>query len=345
MATTAPQAGTSTPVSTAAKRPAKTQNFLKSLRAALSIFDDEIATLTDVHETAYETFVTAYKAAFTKIWPKIDGADITIILTSVKETELRQLRRLSEMLCPDKEQPKLVEEKRTVPTLDNILGNLVNQIPEQKLLDKETCSLISDVFSNLAEAHRYSAAAAKGLADVANLVSPEQFTVVLAAAVPPTLQLVLPPGQVSPLVAPPPIPKTSTTPSDRKELIQFCKDNIHPTHHTQHSAVVMHVHQQEFWQTTPRADVVSQFCVTAAQLHKAITGIDYKSGPHVYKKRCKTADLAASTGQTQKAQPSPSSNIQKTPKTKETCQEPDDPNPASDTLSSSSSESLYNPFA
>ena len=111
MATTAPQAGTSTPVSTAAKRPAKTQNFLKSLCAALSIFDDEIATLTDVRETAYETFVTAYKAAFTKIWPKIDGADITIILTSVKDTELRQLRRLSEMLCPDKEQPKLVEEK------------------------------------------------------------------------------------------------------------------------------------------------------------------------------------------------------------------------------------------
>ena len=208
MATTAPQAGTSTPVSTAAKRPAKTQTFLKSLCVALSIFDDEIATLTDVRETAYETFVTAYKAAFTKFWPKIDGADMTIILTSVKDTELRQLRRLSEMLCPDKEQPKLVEKQRTVPILDNILGNLVNRIPEQKLPDKETCSLISDVFSNLAEAHRYSAIAAKGLADVANLVSPEQFTVVLAAAVPPTLQLVLPPGQVSPLIAPPPVPKT-----------------------------------------------------------------------------------------------------------------------------------------
>ena len=81
MATTAPQAGTSTPVSTAAKRPAKTQNFLKSLRAALSIFDDEIATLTDVHETAYETFVMAYKAAFTKIWPKIDGADCKDLFT------------------------------------------------------------------------------------------------------------------------------------------------------------------------------------------------------------------------------------------------------------------------
>ena len=298
MATTAPQASTSTPVSTAAKRPAKTQTFLKSLRAALSIFDDEIATLADVRETAYETFVTTYKTAFTKIWPKIDGADITIILTSVKDTELRQLRRLSEMLCPNKEQPKLVEEKRTVPTLDNILGNLVNRIPEQKLPDKETCFLISDVFSNLAEAHRYSAAATKGLADVANLVSPEQFTVVLAAAVPPTLQLVLPPCQVSPLVAPPPVPKTSTTPSDRKELIQFCKDNIlpNPSHsafsscdaHTPTrvlaAAVYCMLEKHLFDETTPRTDVASQFCVTAAQLHKAITGIDYKSGPHVNRK-------------------------------------------------------------
>ena len=228
-----------------------------------------------------------------------------------------------------------------MPTLDNILGNLVNKIPEQKLPDKETCSLISDVFSNLAEAHRYSAAAAKGLADVANLVSPEQFMVVLAAAVPP------------------PFPKTSTTPSDRKELIQFCKNNIlpDPSHSAFNScdactptrvlaaAVYCTLEKHLFDETTPRADVASQFCVTAAQLHKAITGIDYKSGPHVYKKRRKTADLAASTSQTQKAQPSPSSKIQKTPETKETFQEPDDPNPASDTLSSSSSESLYNPFA
>ena len=298
MATTAPQAGTSTPVSKAAKRPAKTQTFLKSLCVALSIFDDEIATLTEVRETAYETFVMAYKAAFTKIWPKIDGADITVILHSVKDTELRQLRRLSEMLCPDKEQPKLVEEQRNVPTSDDILGNLVNRIPEQKLPDKETCSLISDVFSNLAEAHRYYAAAAKGLADVANLVSPEQLTVILAAAVPPTLQLVLPPGQVLPLLAPPLVPKTSSTPSDRKELIQFCKNNIlpDPSHSAFDScdartptrvlaaAVYCTLEKHLFDDTTPRADVASKFRVTAAQLHKAIMGIDYKSGPHVYKK-------------------------------------------------------------
>ena len=149
----------------------------------------------------------AYKEAFPEIWPKIKGADITILLHSVKDTELHELHCLSEMLCPDKAKPALVEEKHKVPTLDNILGNLINKIPEQKLPDKETCSLISDIFSNLAEAHRHYADAAKGLADIASLVSPEKLTLVLAAAVPPTLQLVLPPGQISPLVAPPPPPK------------------------------------------------------------------------------------------------------------------------------------------
>ena len=99
-----------------------------------------------------------------------------------------------------------------------------------------------------------------------------------------------------------------------------------------------------FNDTTPCADVASKFRVTAAQLHKAITGIDYKSGPHTYKKRRKDVVPDISTSQIQAARPSTSTKVQKTQKTKE-IQEPDDPNPAYDTLSSSSSESLYNPFA
>ena len=99
-----------------------------------------------------------------------------------------------------------------------------------------------------------------------------------------------------------------------------------------------------FDDTTPRADVASKFRVTAAQLHKAITGIDYKSGPHKYKKRRKDEVPDVSTSQTQEARPSTSSKVRKTQQTKQTSQEPANPNPA-DTLSSSSSESLYNPFA
>ena len=72
-----------------------------------------------------------------------------------------------------------------VPTLDNILGSLVSWLPEQPLPDKETCNLISTVFSDLAEAHKHYATAARGLADIAGLVSPEQLTLVLTTAVPP----------------------------------------------------------------------------------------------------------------------------------------------------------------
>ena len=149
-------------------------------------------------------------------------------------------------------------------------------------------------------------------------------------------------------------------PSDQKELIQYCKNNILPDPSDSAfnscdartptrvlaAAVFCTLEKHLFDKTTPRAEVASKFCVTAAQLHKAVTGINYKSGPHAYKKRLKAKDPAASTSQTQKAHPSPSSQIEKTSETQETFQEPDDndPNPADDTLSSGSSDSLYNPF-
>ena len=69
---------------------------------------------------------------------------------------------------------------------------------------------------------------AKGLADIAGLVSPEQLTLILAVAVPPTLQLILLPGQILPLSTPPPPPKTSTTLTGRQELIKHCKSKILP---------------------------------------------------------------------------------------------------------------------
>ena len=109
-----------------------------------------------------------------------------------------------------------------------MLGSLVNRILEQKLPGKEACSLITDIFSDLAEAHKFYASAAKGLADIASLISPKQLTLILAAAVPPTLQLVLLPGQISPLSTPPPPPKTSTTPTGQQELIKHCKSKILP---------------------------------------------------------------------------------------------------------------------
>ena len=56
----------------AAKRPEKPEAVSKSLHFALSIFDDQITTLSDVRETAYENFIVAYQMAFADIWPKIE---------------------------------------------------------------------------------------------------------------------------------------------------------------------------------------------------------------------------------------------------------------------------------
>ena len=116
MATT--QKPSTSSVTMAVKRPAKTKTFLAKLRTALSIFDDQISSLGEERATAYETFITAYKEAFAEIWPKIQGADVTVLLNSVKDTELQELRRLSQKLCPDKAKPSLLQEKCNMPTLE-----------------------------------------------------------------------------------------------------------------------------------------------------------------------------------------------------------------------------------
>ena len=78
--------------------------------------------------------------------------------------------------------------------------------------------------------------------------------------------------------------------------------------------------KHHFDSTTAHAEVTSNFSIMAAQLHKAITGVDYKSGPHVYKKKKRMTTETVTT----------TSAIEK---------------PAEDTLSSSSdSDPLYNPF-
>ena len=338
-------------VTTAAKRPVQTKTFLAKLKTAVSIFDDEISSLGEQRTTAYETFITTYQTAFADIWPKIQTANVTTLLSSVTDTNLRALKRLSEQLCPDPK-PTLLKEKRDVPTSDAILGGLVNKIPEQKLPGKEACSLIADIFSDLAEAHKFYARAVKELADIASLVSPEQLTLILAAAVPPTLQLVLPPGQISPLSAPPPPPETSTTPTGRQEMINYCKKQILPNHlstafdkceprsptRVLAAAIFSTLEKHLFDTTTPCAEVAANFSITPAQLHKALTGVDYKSGLHKYKKRKSvTTETVTTTSTVEKTTPDPSTISKPASTIKDT--------QAEDTLASSSdSDSLYNPF-
>ena len=144
---TTPQAPAPTQVTTAAKRPNRTKKFLADISAALDIFDDEISSVGDCRATAYETFISSYRTAFAHIWPKIKAADVKIVLQSVKDKELNELRRMSQMMSSDSSKLALIKENRSVPALENILGSMVNRLPDQKLPDKDTCTLIPTILN------------------------------------------------------------------------------------------------------------------------------------------------------------------------------------------------------
>ena len=192
-------------ISSTAKRPQKTQKFLDDIGQALDDFDDEVFSFaSEQREVAYNNFATYYRDALTAIWPKATDASIKTILKSVNDKQLQELKCMARLLKPDQPKPTVVTEKRTVPALENILGAMTSCLPQQNLPSTKVCGLISNIFSDLSTAHGFQAKAAQGIAELASLITPEQMTLILAAAVPPTIQIVLPPGSASPLSTPPP---------------------------------------------------------------------------------------------------------------------------------------------
>ena len=216
-------------ISSTTKRPQKTQKFLDDIGQALDDFDDEVFSFaSEQREFAYNNFATYYRDALTAIWPKATDASIKTVLKSVNDKQLQELRCMARLLKPDQPKPTVVTEKCTVPALEHILGAMTSCLPQQNLPSTEVCGLISNIFSDLSTAHGFQAKAAQGIAELASLITPEQMTLILAAAVPPTIQIVLPPGSASPLSTPPPPPTTAATEAERQDVIRYCKKNILP---------------------------------------------------------------------------------------------------------------------
>ena len=190
----------------------------------MATFDDEVTSISaDQHEIAYDNLAKSYREAFTIVWDKARNADVQPIIDAIADKQLLEFKKLKRLLKPGQAQPKVIEEPRPVPALEQILGAMTSRLPEQDILDKDVCKTIANIFSDLAAAHMSQAKAAKGLAELASTISPEQMTLILAAAVPPTIQLALPTGSISPLSTPPPPPEVTTTQSGRHDLIMYCK--------------------------------------------------------------------------------------------------------------------------
>ena len=344
-------------ISSTAKRPQRTQKFLDDIGQAINDFDDEVFSFaSEQREIAYHNFATYYRDALTAIWPKATDASIKTVLKSVNDKQLQELKCMARLLKPDQPKPTVITEKRTVPALANILGAMTSRLPQQNLPSTEVCGLISNIFSDLSTAHGFQAKAAQGIAELASLITPEQMTLILAAAVPPTIQLVLPPGTASLLSTPPPPPTTVATEAGRQDVVRYCKKNIlpDPAANCFHkcdkkaptrvlaAAIFCTLERKYFDERTPRAEIATMFQITTAQLMKAVTGVDYESGPHPYTKKRKTSATTMSSKETATHAESSTSTTAPTPKS------PAEPTTSAtalkatqeeeDTLSSSSSD-------
>ena len=290
-------------VSAAAKRPNKTSKFMDDIKQAISDFDDEVSSMASKQcEIAYKNFATSYRDAFATILSKADDVSMKTILESVANKELHELQCMACLLKPKQPLPTIIKENCKVPALDNILGAMTSHLPLQNIPSKEVCKLISTVFSDLSQANNFQAKAARGIADLATLVTPEQMTLILAAAIPLMLQLALPPGTTSPLTTPPPPPATPMTEAGQQDIIKYCKAHILPNPAADcfqdcekksptrvlAAATYCTLEKKYFDEKTPRAEIATMFCITTAQLTKAVTGVDYESGPHSSAKKRKT---------------------------------------------------------
>ena len=119
----------------------------------------------------------------------------------------------------------------------------------------------------------------------------------LTATVTPAIQLIVPGQLMSPLCTPPPPQPSASTAVGRLEIMNFTKMQVLPepdadtltscdnnsTMRVLVAAIYCQLERHYFDETLSQVDIATLFHCNTSQLSKAVTGVDYKSGPHYYK--------------------------------------------------------------
>ena len=218
-----------TKVTPRAKHPDRTETFIDDVQTALEIFCDEISSLAvEVRTKAYKTFIKAYQVALTPVWELARFADVSLILATIHDKEMRELTVMAEKLNTPAPTTQVEKEQREVPTLDTITGLMTSQYPKQDLPSAEICTKIGNIFSHQSTANKAYSKASELLAEISTEISPEHFTLILMAATVPVIQIVVPQGMISPTVVPALPPPTAATPLGRKSIIDYTKTKVLP---------------------------------------------------------------------------------------------------------------------
>ena len=175
-------------------------------------FDDEIGSLMqDIHLKAYKNLVRSYRTALTTVWDLAQFANISLILETVHDKEMLELAMMAQKLDLPPPATQVVKETRKVLTLEMITGAMTAQYPDQDLPNTVVCEKIGHIFLKLSEANKAYGEAVEALVEISTKVSPQHYTLLLTAAMAPTIQIIVPPNMTSPVVAPPlPLPQAAT---------------------------------------------------------------------------------------------------------------------------------------
>ena len=341
-----------TKITPRAKHPGRTQQFIDMIQQALDIFEDEISSLTDdIRGKAYKKYVEACHDALIPVWSLARFASVDTVMKMITDKDLREITVMAECLKPTPPHMKVSKEKTKVPDLETVTNALIKKFPGQSLPDTSICQKIGDVFLQLNAAHKVYSKAAEGLTELSTLVTLEQLTMLLMATMTPAIQLIVPGQIMSPLCIPPPSQPSASTAVGRSELMNFTKLHVLPDPDSDAlrscdnnsatrvlaAAIYCQLEHNYFDETHSRVDIAAAFHCNTSQLSKAVTGVDYKSGPHHYKPK-KMSKRATDSSDTDPPKTKASHTEEATTFGLKESALPE--TPEEDTLSSSSSSSI-----
>ena len=207
----------------------RTQQFLDAIQAALDMFKDEISLLTEeIHGKAYRNYITAYREALVPVWNLVHFASIRTVMETVADKDMKEITTMAAHLKPASPRSKVLPQKAKILDLETITDAMLQKFPGKSLPESSICEKIGDVFSNLSTAQTAHAKAAQSLAKLSTLLTPQQYTLLLTAAITPAIQLVVPGQLISPLSKPPPPQPESSTAAGRLEIMNFTKMQVLP---------------------------------------------------------------------------------------------------------------------
>ena len=343
-----------TKITPRAKHPDRTQEFIKAVQEALDTFEDEISSLMDdICGKAYKKYVEAYHDALIPVWNLARFASVNTVMKTIADKNLTEITVMAQCLKPTPPHTKVTKDKTKVPDLEIITNALTKKFPGQSLPDASTCKKIGEVFAQLSAVNKTYFKAAEGLAELSTLITPDQFTMLLTATTTPAIQLIVPGQLMSPLSTPPPLQPQASTALGCSKIMNFTKLRILPNPDSEAllscfknsatrvlaAAIYCTLEHNYFDETHSRMDIATAFHCNTSQLSKAVTGIDYKSGPHHYKLKKASKQACDSTDPDPPKMKAPHMEDPTTSSLKETTV-PDKVIPEEDMLPSSSNSTL-----